>query len=92
MASTSCFLHQSTARLGASPRAAAAPRSSQLFVCKAQKQQGAAAAADQSDVSRRAALALLAGVAAVGAKVSPAAASYGEAGNERTEPPACRRP
>ncbi|CAD6221309.1 unnamed protein product [Miscanthus lutarioriparius] len=77
MASTSCFLHQSTARLGASPRVAA-PRSSQLFVCKAQKQD---AAADQSDVSRRAALALLAGVAAVGAKVSPAAAAYGEAAN-----------
>ena len=79
MASTSCFLHQSTARLGASPRLAA-PRSSQLFVCKAQKPD---AAADQSDVSRRAALALFVGVAAVGAKVSPAAAAYGEAGNQR---------
>lgn len=80
MASTSCFLHQSTARLGASPRAVAAPpRSAQLFVCRAQKQQHDAA--DRSDVSRRAALALFAGVAAVGAKVSPAAAAYGEAAN-----------
>lgn len=78
MASTSCFLHQSTARLGASPRVAAPTRSAQLFVCKAQKQD---AAVESSDVSRRGALALLAGVAAVGAKVSPAAAAYGEAGN-----------
>ncbi|NP_001310827.1 Oxygen-evolving enhancer protein 2, chloroplastic [Zea mays] len=79
MASTSCFLHQSTARVAApSPRLAAPPRSAQLFVCKAQKQQAAAA---ESDVSRRAALALLAGVAAVGAKASPAAAAYGEAAN-----------
>lgn len=75
MASTSCFLHQSTARFGAaaaSPRAAA-PRTQ--FVCKAQKQ-------DEAEVSRRAALALLAGgAAAVGVKVAPAAAAYGEAAN-----------
>jgi photosystem II oxygen-evolving enhancer protein 2 len=86
MASTSCFLHQSTARVAApSPRLAAPPRSAQLFVCKAQKQQAAAA---ESDVSRRAALALLAGVAAVGAKASPAAAAYGEAGSDETKPQA----
>jgi len=88
MASTSCcLLHQSTARLGASPRLAAAPpRSAQLLVCKARKQE---AAADQSDVSRRAALALLAGVtAAAGAKVGPAAAAYGEAANVFGKPKA----
>ncbi|CAL5048844.1 unnamed protein product [Urochloa decumbens] len=74
MASTSCFLHQSTARLGA---AAASPRPQvprTQLVCKAQRQDAAA-------VTRRAALTLLAGVAAVGAKVNPAAAAYGEAAN-----------
>ncbi|XP_062187349.1 oxygen-evolving enhancer protein 2, chloroplastic-like [Phragmites australis] len=76
MASTSCFLHQSTARLAAaasSPRAA--PARAQLLVCKAQKQD------DDAAVTRRAALTLLAGVAAAGAKVSPAAAAYGESAN-----------
>ncbi|XP_062189690.1 oxygen-evolving enhancer protein 2, chloroplastic-like [Phragmites australis] len=76
MASTSCFLHQSTARLGAASSPRAAPARAQLFVCKAQKQDAA-----EGDVSRRATLALLAGVAVVGAKVSPAAAAYGEAAN-----------
>jgi photosystem II oxygen-evolving enhancer protein 2 len=79
MASTSCFLHQTTARFGAaaaSPRAAA-PRAHQL-VCKAQKQQQGEGEA----VPRRAALALLAGAAAIaGIKVAPAAAAYGESGS-----------
>jgi photosystem II oxygen-evolving enhancer protein 2 len=66
MASASCFLHQTTARFGA-----AAPRAQ--LVCKAQKQD------EGSAVSRRAALALVA--AAVGVKAAPAAAAYGEAGN-----------
>jgi photosystem II oxygen-evolving enhancer protein 2 len=70
MASTSCFLHQTTARFGAAPRV--------QLVCKAQKQQGDEAEA----VPRRAALALLAGTAAVvGVKVAPAAAAYGESAN-----------
>jgi photosystem II oxygen-evolving enhancer protein 2 len=80
MASTSCFLHQTTARFGAaaaSPRAAA-PRAHQ-FACKAQKQQQGEA---EAVVPRRAALALLAGAAAVaGVKVAPAAAAYGESGS-----------
>jgi photosystem II oxygen-evolving enhancer protein 2 len=71
MASASCFLHQTTARFGAA--AAAAPRAQ--LVCKAQKQD------EGSAVSRRAALALVAGAAAVGVKAAPAAAAYGEAGN-----------
>jgi photosystem II oxygen-evolving enhancer protein 2 len=66
MASASCFLHQTTARFGA-----AAPRAQ--LVCKAQKQD------EGSAVSRRAALALVA--AAVRVKAAPAAAAYGEAGN-----------
>jgi photosystem II oxygen-evolving enhancer protein 2 len=68
MASASCFLHQTTARFGA-----AAARAQ--LVCKAQKQD------EGSAVSRRAALALVAGAAAVGVKAAPAAAAYGEAGN-----------
>lgn len=80
MASTSCFLHQSTARLAASARPAPAVGRTQLFVCKAQKNDEAAS--DASVVtSRRAALSLLAGAAAVAVKVSPAAAAYGEAAN-----------
>jgi photosystem II oxygen-evolving enhancer protein 2 len=82
MASTTCFLHQSTARFGAAAASARpqAPRAQQL-VCRAQKPQDAAAEGDAA-VTRRAALTLLAGAAAVGAKVNPAAAAYGEAGNE----------
>ncbi|VAH46150.1 unnamed protein product [Triticum turgidum subsp. durum] len=80
MASTSCFLHQSTARLAASARPAPAVGRTQLFVCKAQKNDEAAP--DAAVVtSRRAALSLLAGAAAVAVKVSPAAAAYGEAAN-----------
>ncbi|VAH46146.1 unnamed protein product [Triticum turgidum subsp. durum] len=80
MASTSCFLHQSTARLAASARPAPAVGRTQLFVCKAQKNDEAAP--DAAVVtSRRAALSLLAGAAAVAVKVSPAAAAYGEADN-----------
>ncbi|VAH30711.1 unnamed protein product [Triticum turgidum subsp. durum] len=80
MASTSCFLHQSTARLAASARPAPAVGRTQLFVCKAQKNDEAAS--DAAVVtSRRAALSLLAGAAAIAVKVSPAAAAYGEAAN-----------
>ncbi|VAH30712.1 unnamed protein product [Triticum turgidum subsp. durum] len=80
MASTSCFLHQSTARLAASARPAPAVGRTQLFVCKAQKNDEAAS--DAAVVtSRRAALSLLAGAAAIAVKVSPAAAAYGEADN-----------
>uniref|UniRef100_A0A0D9WVC6 23 kDa subunit of oxygen evolving system of photosystem II n=1 Tax=Leersia perrieri TaxID=77586 RepID=A0A0D9WVC6_9ORYZ len=76
MASTSCFLHQSTARLATTTPSL--PTRTQLLVCRAQKND------DSSDasVSRRAALALLAGATAVaGIKVNPAAAAYGEAAN-----------
>jgi photosystem II oxygen-evolving enhancer protein 2 len=79
MASTTCFLHQSTARFGAAASARPQAPRAQL-VCKAQKQD--AAAEGDAAVTRRAALTLLAGVAAVGAKVNPAAAAYGEAGNK----------
>ncbi|MCQ7618883.1 PsbP-related protein, partial [Salmonella enterica] len=75
MASTSCFLHQSTARVAARVASPSPATRTHLLVCRAQKQ-------DAADVSRRAALALLAGAtAAVGVKVAPAAAAYGEAAN-----------
>ncbi|MCW1887899.1 PsbP-related protein, partial [Luteolibacter flavescens] len=75
MASTSCFLHQSTARVAARVASPSPATRTHLLVCRAQKQ-------DDADVSRRAALALLAGAtAAVGVKVAPAAAAYGEAAN-----------
>jgi len=79
MASSTCFLHQSTARFGAaaSARPQQAPRAQQL-ACRAQKLD---AAEGDAAVTRRAALTLLAGAAAVGAKVNPAAAAYGEAAN-----------
>jgi photosystem II oxygen-evolving enhancer protein 2 len=83
MASTSCFLHQSTARLAASARPAPAVGRTQLLVCKAQKNDEAASDASAVVTSRRAALSLLAGAAAVAVKVSPAAAAYGEAGTKK---------
>lgn len=87
MASTACFLHHralTTATRSSSPspspsqRQVANIKPSQL-VCRAQKQ--AVQEDDGSLVSRRMALTVLIGAAAVGSKVSPADAAYGEAGN-----------
>lgn len=84
MASTACFLHHHAAL--SSP--AAARTSSQRYVlpskpgqvvCRAQKAQeedGGSAV-----VSRRLALTVLIGAAAIGSKVSPADAAYGESAN-----------
>lgn len=87
MASTACFLHPhglvSTPARSSSfssqrilPTAA---RPSQVIVCRAQKQ---AAHEDEATgaVSRRLALTVLIGAAAIGSKVAPADAAYGEAG------------
>lgn len=79
MASTACFLHHhapSTASRTPSLRQAPALRTSQLVV-KAQRQEDDGSGA----VSRRLAITILVGAAAVGTKVSPADAAYGEAGN-----------
>ena len=82
MASTACFLHHhAPATAGRSPSQRFAPsvKPAQL-VCRAQKQAGAEE--DNSvAVSRRLALTVLVGAAAVGAKVSPADAAYGESAN-----------
>ncbi|CAN1759262.1 Oxygen-evolving enhancer protein 2-1, chloroplastic [Linum perenne] len=85
MASTACFLHHaalttstrtSTQRLQSPSSSPAAAR----LVCRAQKQQSTD---DQltGALSRRLALTLLAGAAAIGSKTAPAEAAYGETGN-----------
>ncbi|RRT68405.1 hypothetical protein B296_00014335 [Ensete ventricosum] len=80
MASTACFLHHhapSTTTRIQSTRLVPINKPN-LVVCKAQKQ----AADDENNaaVSRRMALTVLLGAAALGAKVAPADAAYGEAG------------
>ena len=83
MASTPCFLHHhvpsKAAAKAPAQRFAVAAKPSQL-VCRAQKQADAAEDSHAA-VSRRLALTVLVGAAAVGAKVSPADAAYGEAAN-----------
>ncbi|KAK4766476.1 hypothetical protein SAY87_008118 [Trapa incisa] len=79
MASTSCFLHHLslTPARTASQRCLVNLRCTQI-VCKAQKQ--TLGEEDVAVVSRRLALTVLIGATAVGSKVSPADAAYGEAG------------
>ncbi|KAJ7960602.1 Oxygen-evolving enhancer protein 2-1, chloroplastic [Quillaja saponaria] len=83
MASTSCFLHHhaftTTPTRSSSQRQVSNIKPNQL-VCKAQKQ-SVNEDDDGSVVSRRLALTLLIGGAAIGSKVSPADAAYGEAAN-----------
>ncbi|KAG6577079.1 Oxygen-evolving enhancer protein 2, chloroplastic, partial [Cucurbita argyrosperma subsp. sororia] len=85
MASTSCFLHHhaltaASARSSSSPRQVAPLKPAQMLVCRAQKQQPVLEE-DGGVVSRRLALTVLIGAAALGSKVSPADAAYGEAAN-----------
>lgn len=82
MASTQCFLHHhalstTPARTSSSQRHVSNIKHTQI-VCRAQKQ--AVQEDDGSAVSRRLALTVLIGAAAVGSKVSPADAAYGESG------------
>lgn len=87
MASTHCFyLHHhglsAPARPSSSQRYVPVLKPNQL-VCRAQKQSASAHEDDGASsvaVSRRLALTVLIGAAAVGSKVSPADAAYGEAG------------
>ena len=84
MASTSCFLHhQALTTTAASTRSSSqrqvgCVRAPAQLVCRAQKQ--AANDDDSAVVSRRLALTVLIGAAALGSKVSPADAAYGESG------------
>ncbi|KAH9624795.1 hypothetical protein KSS87_007533 [Heliosperma pusillum] len=86
MASTACFLHHHAAI--ASPAAGRNPSSRyqavnakpNQVVCKAQKQEQIGHD-ENGSISRRLALTVLIGAAAVGSKVNPADAAYGEAAN-----------
>ncbi|XP_050228187.1 oxygen-evolving enhancer protein 2, chloroplastic-like [Mercurialis annua] len=83
MASTACFLHHTALttpnRLSSSTsqRQVSNVKPAQ-FICRASNKQ---AEEDVSLVSRRLALTVLIGAAAIGSKVSPADAAYGEAAN-----------
>ncbi|CAJ1971298.1 unnamed protein product [Sphenostylis stenocarpa] len=82
MASTQCFLHHhalTTPARSPSQRIMVSTKPNQL-VCKAQKQT-TPQEDDVSPISRRLALTVLIGAAAVGSKVQPADAAYGEAAN-----------
>ncbi|XP_027333688.1 oxygen-evolving enhancer protein 2-1, chloroplastic-like isoform X2 [Abrus precatorius] len=88
MASTQCFLHHhafTTPTRTPSQRIMVNTKPN-LIVCKAQKQ--TPQEDDASLVSRRLALTVLIGAAAVGSKVSPADAAYGEAANVFGKPKA----
>ncbi|KAL2458287.1 Oxygen-evolving enhancer protein 2-1 [Forsythia ovata] len=82
MASTACFLHphvlSTRTRSSSSQRYLPSLKPSQL-VCRAQKQDDDTDAS--SPISRRLALTVLIGAAAIGSKVSPADAAYGQAAN-----------
>ncbi|XP_073286208.1 oxygen-evolving enhancer protein 2, chloroplastic-like [Primulina huaijiensis] len=90
MASTACFLNNlaalSSPAARASPQRSSAAKAGQVVCRSAQKQSaaqedGCSAAEEATAVSRRLALTVLIGAAAVGSKVSPADAAYGESAN-----------
>lgn len=83
MAATSCFHALSTPvrspSSSPSPTRLQAPiKPNQLIVCRSQKREDVTTS--DASISRRLALTVLIGAAAVGSKVSPADAAYGEAG------------
>ncbi|KAI5679665.1 hypothetical protein M9H77_00892 [Catharanthus roseus] len=100
MASTACFLnHHAISTLArttpSQQRFAPSLKPNHLVICRAQKQQSAQEddeannnAAGAGAVSRRLAFTLLIGAAAIGSKVSPADAAYGEAANVFGKPKA----
>lgn len=83
MASASCFLHHhaltTPARSTPSSQRQVANLKPTQLVCRAQKQ--AVQEEDNGVVSRRLALTVLIGAAALGSKVAPADAAYGESAN-----------
>ncbi|KAF3789723.1 Oxygen-evolving enhancer protein 2 [Nymphaea thermarum] len=86
MASTACFLHHIAPSVRGRVQSARAPTKPALVICKAEK--SSAEEEQSSGLSRRLALTLLVGAAAVGTKVSPADAAYGEAANVFGKPKA----
>ncbi|KAL3502462.1 hypothetical protein ACH5RR_036911 [Cinchona calisaya] len=83
MASTACFLHHHAISTPARtpPQRYVLPIKPNQIVCHAQKQTVPEDDNNVAAVSRRLALTVLIGAAAVGSKVSPADAAYGEAAN-----------
>ncbi|XP_011026206.1 PREDICTED: oxygen-evolving enhancer protein 2, chloroplastic-like [Populus euphratica] len=83
MASTACFLHHhalaTPARSTSSSQRQVVNLKPSQLVCRAQKQ--AVQEEDEGVVSRRWALTVLIGAAALGSKVAPADAAYGESAN-----------
>ncbi|GAV60003.1 PsbP domain-containing protein [Cephalotus follicularis] len=83
MASTSCFLHHHTLTSRSSLSSSSQRQVSNIkptqLACRAQKQ--VVNEDDDTAVSRRLALTVLIGAAAIGSKVAPADAAYGEAAN-----------
>ncbi|XP_050382324.1 oxygen-evolving enhancer protein 2, chloroplastic [Argentina anserina] len=85
MASTACFLHHhalttsTAARSSSSLRQVVSIKPNQVVICRAQKQ--SPQEEDGGAVSRRLALTLLIGGAALSTKVAPADAAYGESAN-----------
>ncbi|KAM7262416.1 hypothetical protein ACFE04_000099 [Oxalis oulophora] len=93
MASTACFLHHHA--LTSTVKSSPLPSSSVLInikptqlTCRAQKQTSSAVTEESLSVSRRLALTVLIGAAAIGSKVAPADAAYGEAANVFGKPKA----
>lgn len=83
MASTTCFFHHNKLTTPArtpSQRSAPSFKPAQV-ACRAQKQAAGEEESGAAEVSRRLALTVLIGAVAVGSKVSPADAAYGEAAN-----------
>lgn len=84
MASTACFLHHhalttsTAARSSSSQRQVVSIKPNQVVICRAQKQ--SVQEEDGGAISRRLALTLLIGGAALSTKVAPADAAYGESG------------
>ncbi|CAN6465280.1 unnamed protein product [Victoria cruziana] len=79
MASTACFLHHIAPSARARVQSARVPSKPALVVCKGEK--SSTEEEQGSGLSRRLVLTFLVGAAAVGTKVSPADAAYGEAAN-----------
>ncbi|KAG8364522.1 hypothetical protein BUALT_Bualt18G0005900 [Buddleja alternifolia] len=83
MASTACFFSTPAAAARAASQRSYAPslKPSQLVICRAQKAEAQEVDGGSAVVSRRLAFTLLIGAAAVGSRVSPADAAYGESAN-----------
>ncbi|TQD75009.1 hypothetical protein C1H46_039449 [Malus baccata] len=89
MASTACFLHHHALTTAASARSSSSSqrqvvninKHNQVVICRAQKQAAGQEEESGANVSRRLALTVLIGAVALGSKVSPADAAYGESAN-----------